>query len=97
MTVSDDEIFQGVADLPRHDVDAGSAERIRAVALEEFRAGHAEVPAARGAAGFWTRFVEPALVVVSVVTYLAWTASTLTALHTASSAGLSFVDRGKSE
>lgn len=85
MTVSEDDILERAAALPRHDSPRAATERIRGAALAAYRAG----PAPRGerSAGLWTRFLEPALVVVSVAAYLGWTASTLTELHALSAAG----------
>jgi hypothetical protein len=98
MTVNDDEILVRVAALPRHDAAPAVAERIRRAALAEFRGEAQGAPRSDGArpAGLWTRFVEPALVVASVVAYLTWTATTLSALH-AASAALDFGERGATE
>jgi hypothetical protein len=99
MTVSDDEILERVAALPRHDAAPAVAERIRRAALAEFRGESQGAPRSDGAArpaGLWTRFVEPALVVASVVAYLTWTAATLSALHVASRTA-DFGERGATE
>jgi len=64
-----------VSGIPRHDVDEAARERIRSVALARFRAAGA--PERRD---LWTRVLEPAFVVASVLGYLAWTATTFHAL-----------------
>ncbi|HEY3497191.1 MAG TPA: hypothetical protein VGK73_20985 [Polyangiaceae bacterium] len=89
MTLRPDEMLQS-AGLPRHDCGPAVAERIRGVALAAYRAdprARADRAPAQGTAGLWTRFLEPALVVASVVAYLTWTASTLSALHGVAAAG----------
>jgi hypothetical protein len=87
MTVSDDEIFEQVAALPRPDAAYGVTRRIRTAALAELGSSpRAEATPRPEAAGLWTRVVEPVLVVASLVAYLTWTTTTLSALHTASAA-----------
>jgi hypothetical protein len=78
MTVSDDEILERVAALPRHDAEPELVERIRTAAVAEFSKAKPErIAPAPARSDLWTRFVEPALVLASVVAYLSWTASTL--------------------
>jgi hypothetical protein len=93
----DDEVLDEIASLPRHDASAAVVSRIRRAALAELAAsatgGRSREPAR--ARGLWTRYVEPVLVVGSVVGYLTWTASTLTALHDAGTAAIEIGERGR--
>jgi hypothetical protein len=92
MTASDDDVLERVAALPRRDVAQPVAARIRALSLAELAA--APAGETRPDHGFFTRFVEPVLVLASVVTYLFWTTSTLTSLHAPSASIAGNAERG---
>jgi hypothetical protein len=94
MTPSDDDVLERVAALPRHDVSLPTAARIRALSLAEFAAQPAGASEPAPELGFFSRFIEPALLVASVVSYLFWTTSTLTSLHAASALTAGNADRG---
>ena len=86
---SADPLLSEVAALPRHDVEPATANRIRVAALRHFD------PVAP-APSLWTRVFEPAIVVVSVLGYLVWTAQTLAALQAAARES-SVITAGRSE
>jgi hypothetical protein len=71
--------------------------QVRRAALAELAAGANGARSLEPAAerGLWTRYVEPVLVLASVVAYLTWTASTLTALHASGAAAIEIAERGR--
>jgi hypothetical protein len=94
MTPSDEDVLERVAALPRHDVSPPAAARIRALSLAELAAQPAGASEPAPDFGFFARFIEPALLIASVVAYLFWTTSTLTSLHAASALSAGNADRG---
>ncbi len=71
-----DPVEQRLAELPKPDVDALTAERIRRRARTELLA-QLERPAwARRLGELWSRRLEPALVAAVVLLYAAWALST---------------------
>jgi hypothetical protein len=73
-SVSGDPLLSELGELPQHDVEPAVAQRIRAAALSHFD------PVVT-APGPWARFFEPAFVVAGMLSYLTWTAQTLSSLH----------------
>lgn len=80
MIPPDDELLKRLAQLPSQDVDTLTAERIRRRTSAVFVEESARPQWMRAASRVWNGVVEPAFVILVVLTYLHWGVSTSGAL-----------------